>query len=267
MGIKTTQNLRWFWNCWEKCEKVANKEVIGKKSMKNWSLSSSVPWTCKGFWQITFSGCIFFSIISTDVKSAWNSAHFGYTYAKKEVKKLWSLSTYTVWVLFGTNKMRIRKKWRMQLKNLFNKHFWEYYLASFCWWIPSSCENHCNLVHKLQSFQPKRTPKKVGKEQLCFGGWLICRIFEEYQQPAIQTKIVSCPQNWEHGLRKANRYPNLKRGFSAVFMKINMDEITNHVPWSRSWWVFLNEAAQNFKIWLKFQSQNLEIKDLQRLMS
>jgi hypothetical protein len=42
--------------------------------------------------------------------------------------------------------MQIRKKWLNQLKNFFNKHFNEYYLASFCWWIPSSCENHCNLA-------------------------------------------------------------------------------------------------------------------------
>ncbi len=42
--------------------------------------------------------------------------------------------------------MQIRKKWLNQLKNFFNKHFKEYYLASFFWWIPSSCENHCNLI-------------------------------------------------------------------------------------------------------------------------
>jgi hypothetical protein len=42
--------------------------------------------------------------------------------------------------------MQIRKKWFNHLKNFFNKHFTEYYLASFCWWIPSSCENHCNLL-------------------------------------------------------------------------------------------------------------------------
>jgi hypothetical protein len=45
--------------------------------------------------------------------------------------------------------MQIRKKWLNQLKNFFNKHFKEYYLASFCWWIPSSCENHCNLLFKF----------------------------------------------------------------------------------------------------------------------
>jgi hypothetical protein len=47
---------------------------------------------------------------------------------------------------FGNSIMQSRKKWLNQLKNFFNKHFKEYYLASFCWWIPSSCENHCNLL-------------------------------------------------------------------------------------------------------------------------
>jgi hypothetical protein len=42
--------------------------------------------------------------------------------------------------------MQFRKKWLNQLKNFFNKHFKEYYLATFCYWIPSSCENHCNLT-------------------------------------------------------------------------------------------------------------------------
>ncbi len=43
--------------------------------------------------------------------------------------------------------MQIRKKWLNPLKNFFNKHFKEYYLASSCWWIPSSCENRCNLLN------------------------------------------------------------------------------------------------------------------------
>ncbi len=56
-----------------------------------------------------------------------------------------SWSTYMS--IFGNSIMQIRKKWLNQLKNFFNKHFKEYYLASFCWWIPSSCENHCNLEY------------------------------------------------------------------------------------------------------------------------
>jgi hypothetical protein len=43
--------------------------------------------------------------------------------------------------------MQILKNWLNQSENFFNKHFKEYYLASFCWWIPSSCENHCNLMN------------------------------------------------------------------------------------------------------------------------
>ncbi len=34
------------------------------------------------------------------------------------------------------------------IKNFVDKHFWEYCLASFCGLIPSSCENHCNLMRK-----------------------------------------------------------------------------------------------------------------------
>ncbi len=47
--------------------------------------------------------------------------------------------------------MQIRKKWLNQLKNCFNKRFWEYYSASFCWWISSSCENHCTLLYRQRS--------------------------------------------------------------------------------------------------------------------
>ncbi len=60
------------------------------------------------------------------------------------------------------------------------------------------------------------------------------RIFEAHQQPAIQTKIVPCPQN-RSTLEDGKRYPNLKREAPAVFMKLNMNEITacgytNRVP-------------------------------------
>ena len=50
-----------------------------------------------------------------------------------------------------TSIMQIRKKWLNQLKKILNKHLNEYYLASFCWWIFSSCENHC--IHPIQSLQ------------------------------------------------------------------------------------------------------------------
>jgi hypothetical protein len=50
--------------------------------------------------------------------------------------------------------MQIRKKWLNQVKTFFNKHFKEHYLASFCWLIPSSCENHCNLIRTLMFGPP-----------------------------------------------------------------------------------------------------------------
>ncbi len=63
-------------------------------------------------------------------------------------------------------------------------------------------------------------------QQLFFGGRLVSRIFEEYQQPAIQTKIVPCPQKGNKLEDSKKRYPNLKRESPAFFMKLNMDEIT-----------------------------------------
>ncbi len=62
-------------------------------------------------------------------------------------------------------------------------------------------------------------------QQLFFEGRLVSRIFEEYQQPAIQTKIVPCPQK-RSTLEDGKRYPNLTREAPGVFMKLNMDEIT-----------------------------------------
>ncbi len=62
-----------------------------------------------------------------------------------------------IWVYVRTSRMQIRKKWLNQLKNFFNKRFWEYYLASFCWWISSSCENHCTLMYGYFRIHIKET--------------------------------------------------------------------------------------------------------------
>ncbi len=97
MGIKTTQILRWFGICWEKCKKFPNKKVTSKRSVQNGSLSSSLLLTCTSFWQITFSRYTFFQIISTDLKSAQNSAFFLYSYVKKEIKKFWGHGVH-IWV-------------------------------------------------------------------------------------------------------------------------------------------------------------------------
>ncbi len=128
----------------EKCKKFANKKVASKRSVQNWSLSSSILLTCKSFWQITFSRYTFFKLFPR----IWNQRKilrlFWYSNAKKEIKNF-GVMEYII-VFFGNSRMQNCKKWLNQLKNFFNKYFKECYLASFCWWIPSSCENHCNLV-------------------------------------------------------------------------------------------------------------------------
>ena len=93
--------------------------------MLNWSLYTSILLIWNSFWQTTFSVytfCVFWIVIC---------------------KKEWGISI-----------MQIRKQWLNQLKNFFNKHFEEYYLASFCWWIPSSCESHCNLLYNRTGCVP-----------------------------------------------------------------------------------------------------------------
>jgi hypothetical protein len=51
-------------------------------------------------------------------------------------------------------------------------------------------------------FRRNGLQKMRKNQQLIFGGGLVRRIFKESQQPAIQTKIVPCPQHWEHVLEK-----------------------------------------------------------------
>jgi hypothetical protein len=62
MGNKTTQDFKLIWNLLRKMQKFANKKVTGKRSVQNWSLSSSILLTCTSFWQITFSGYTFFNL-------------------------------------------------------------------------------------------------------------------------------------------------------------------------------------------------------------
>ncbi len=39
---------------------------------------------------------------------------------------------------------------RLQIRIQFNIQFLEHHLASICWWIPSSCGNHCHLIHCIR---------------------------------------------------------------------------------------------------------------------
>ncbi len=115
--------------CWEKCKKLANKKFTGKRSVQNWSLYSSILLTCTSFWQITFYRYTFFKLFPR----TWNQRkilRFLYSYFKKEIKIFWGHGVH-IWIFFGNSRMQIRKKWLNQLKNFFNKHCKEYYLASF----------------------------------------------------------------------------------------------------------------------------------------
>jgi hypothetical protein len=85
--------------------------------------------------------------------------------------------------------MQIRKKWLNQLKNLLNKPFKEYYLASFCWWIPSRCENHCTLL----SIHPRASERARGRTRLLppstrplLHNW--ARICKRFRNPGIDSK-------------------------------------------------------------------------------
>jgi hypothetical protein len=69
MGIKTTHNFTLISKLLRKYEKFSNKKVIAKKSLKNWSFSSSILQTCKVFGKELFLGGLF-SNYSTDLKSA-----------------------------------------------------------------------------------------------------------------------------------------------------------------------------------------------------
>ncbi len=98
MGIKTTQDLRW-------------QKSYSKKSMQNWSLSSSILLTCKSFWQITFPGCIFFSFIYFHVFEISVKFFVFWILICKKRKKLFRAHCVHIWVLFGTSGIQIRKKW------------------------------------------------------------------------------------------------------------------------------------------------------------
>jgi hypothetical protein len=113
--------------------------------VQNLSFSSSILLTCKSFWQIPFSECTFFNYFHGFVIRV-KFCVFRILISKKRIKIFWG-HYVQIWVLFGNNIMQIHKKWLIQFKNFFNKPLKEYYLASFHWWIPSSCENHCNLMY------------------------------------------------------------------------------------------------------------------------
>ncbi len=125
---------------------LLTKKLQAKK-VKNQRFSSSIQLICKSVWQITFSGWTFSRLFP----QIWNQRKILQilnTRMSQKNKKIFGVNEYIcIWVYVRTSRMQIRKKWLNQLKNFFNKHFWENYLAPFCWWISSSCENHCTLTY------------------------------------------------------------------------------------------------------------------------
>jgi hypothetical protein len=80
-------------------------------------------------------------------------------------------------------------------------------------------------------------------QQLFFGGWLVSRLFEEFQHPAIQTKIV---QHFGRFFRQIKvREPIGRKDFIQIVCRR-----------SRRLETFLYEAAQNFDLLSKIQDQN-----------
>jgi hypothetical protein len=55
---------------------------------------------------------------------------------------------------------------------------------------PPTYSAHGLNGHKQRSFSPNRAPEMRENQQFLFGLRLVSRIFEEFQHPAIQIKIV-----------------------------------------------------------------------------
>ena len=132
--------LRRFQNCGQKCEKFASKKVTAKKCEKSEVLLFYIT-TLQKCLAKTFSGWIFFRLFP----QIWNQRkilRILNTHMPKKNKKFCGVIEYIYEYMLELVECRFT---RNGLTN--NKHFWEYYLASFCWWISSSCENHCTLIH------------------------------------------------------------------------------------------------------------------------
>ncbi len=142
--FKTTQNFMLISKLLRKCEKFANKKVTAKKKCEKSEvlLFYTTNFGIGSVWHITFSGWIFFHYFHR-FEIGVKFCEFWILLCQKRTKKFWGHWVH-IWVYVRTIIMQIRKKWLNQLKNFFNKHVWEYYLASFCWW---NYEIHCTLVH------------------------------------------------------------------------------------------------------------------------
>ncbi len=96
------------------------------------------------------------------------------------------------------------------------------------------------VEHKPRSFPPNCASKMRETQQLFFKLRLVSRIFEEFQHPAIQTKIV------QHfgGFFSSNKSAPANR------------KIQTAIRTSRRLDSFLNEAAKKFEVFSNIQNEN-----------
>jgi hypothetical protein len=128
MGIKTTQNFTLISTLLRK--KFANKKVIGKRSVQNWSFSSSILLTCN-------SGCTFFKYFHIFEISVFLIRYGTHTvFKKRNKKKFGSLSTvHTVYEYFLEIEEFEFARIGLTNRKTFLTNIFENitYFASFCW--------------------------------------------------------------------------------------------------------------------------------------
>jgi hypothetical protein len=101
------------------------------------------------------------------------------------------------------------------------------------------------IVHKLQSFPPNRAQKMQDShsQQLFFGLRFLNRVFEEHQQPAIQTTISS-----DHGLDTVFRNPNKKLRMAHKIQKNDKIRKTEKIKDCR----YANRDPNNLEVGIFF---------------
>jgi hypothetical protein len=95
--------------------------------------------------------------------------------------------------------------------------------------------------HKPRSFPPNCASKMRESQQLFFKLRLVIRIFEEFEHPAIQTKIAQL--------------------FGGFFHQIKVRQPTA-IQTSRRLDSFLYEATQIYEVFSNVHNKNLKIKSL-----
>jgi hypothetical protein len=103
-----------------------------------------------------------------------------------------------------------------------------------------------------QSFSPNRSPKMRKNQQICFGLWLVSKIFEEFQNPAIRTKIEQHFGGFFHQI-KVSQPVGRHDSIQAVCQRMRRLEA----------FLYLFSASE-LRTFSKIQDQNKNIKILPR---